>query len=69
MTEEGESLTAREAFDAMARFLEAYWDRAQPDAHLEVLLADIELQEDGAPRDPASWADWLVAVRAARERR
>jgi hypothetical protein len=46
-----------QAFIAMRRFLEQFYDRAGND--METLIADITLEEDGVPVDPAAWSDWL----------
>ncbi|MFT3724064.1 MAG: hypothetical protein QM773_10790 [Hyphomonadaceae bacterium] len=58
-------LTTAHAFAAMASFLEAWWERGgRPDDSLVNLLSWIrpDVWADGAPNDPAMWADWLDAV-------
>lgn len=59
------TLTEREAFEAMSRFLWQYANRAGDD--LITLLGDIHIEEDGIPTDPAAWDDWLSCVRAVKE--
>lgn len=51
------------AFRAMGMFLTQYYQRAGND--METLIADITLEADGEPLDPAAWDDWLECVRAA----
>lgn len=53
-------MTEKEAFIAMRLFLERYYKRAGND--METLLADITLEADGQPLDPAAWDDWLECV-------
>jgi hypothetical protein len=61
-------LTDREAFDAMAMFLNQYADRAGDD--LITLLGDVEIMpSDDMPTDPAAWSDWQACVTAIRARR
>jgi hypothetical protein len=66
-------LDERQAFEAMRYFLEAYWERTgkQPDERLTSVLSDIDtaVWTDGSPGDPATWDDWLEAVRAATGKR
>lgn len=45
----------------MVEFLRRYAERAGAGS-LPTLLADIELDVDGMPFDPAMWSDWLAAV-------
>jgi hypothetical protein len=54
-------MTEKEAFAAMKLFLEQYYERAGND--METLIADITLESDGQPLDPAAWGDWLKCVR------
>ncbi len=56
-------LTDREAFIAMRLFLEQFYARAGND--METLIADITIESDGEPLDPAAWSDWLSCVRTA----
>lgn len=62
-----QSLTTRQAFMALKLFLEQYYDRAGND--LETLIADITIEDDGQPLDPAAWDDWLACVRTVIESR
>lgn len=59
-----DSLTPREGFVAIRLFLEQFYARAGND--LETLIADITLEADGMPGDPAAWDDWTECVRTAR---
>jgi hypothetical protein len=61
-------LSEREAFDAMFRFLTAYWERTGRPDDVGALLGDLnpDLFSDGAPADAAAWSDWLEAVEAVR---
>jgi hypothetical protein len=60
------TLTEREAFDAMSRFLWQYANRAGD--RLFDLLGDIHLENDGLPTDPAAWDDWMACVREVKAR-
>ena len=51
----------REAFTAMAWFLNRFAERAGDD--LLTLLGDISLTPSGGTFDPAAWDDWLSCVR------
>lgn len=55
-------LSVRQAYLAMFRFLEGYYDRTHAD-EIGALLGGMAFDEDGQPMDPALWSDWLVAVR------
>jgi hypothetical protein len=57
-----DQLSTRDAYEAMFRFLEAYYDTTGSD-ELGALLGGLALDEDGQPMDPAAWTDWLAAVR------
>jgi hypothetical protein len=59
-------LTDREAFIAMRLFLEQYYVRAGND--METLIADVTLESDGLPLDPAAWDDWTTCLDEARGR-
>ena len=61
-------LSTEQAFQAMAQFLEQYYDRVGKKAELAVVLSDMQIMPDGRPADPAAWEDWLDAVRAVLER-
>ncbi len=58
-----DAITIREAFIALRLFLEQYYQRAGND--LETLIADITIERDGQPLDPAAWDDWVASVRRA----
>ena len=60
-------LDEREAFEAMIQFIERFMEEAGND--LLTLYADIQLQADGMPWDPAAWGDWLDSVQAVKEGR
>jgi len=53
-------MSEREAFKAMRLFLEQFYARAGND--MATLLADIGIEADGQPLDPAAWSDWLQCV-------
>lgn len=55
-------LSTRDAYRAMLRFLESYYERTGSD-ELGALLGGLTIDEDGQPMDPAAWTDWLAAVR------
>lgn len=59
----GAGMDEKEAFVAMGLFLTQYYQRAGND--METLIADITLEVDGQPLDPAAWDDWLECVRVA----
>lgn len=48
------------AFAAMRLFLENYYARAGND--METLIADITIEADGLPLDPAAWDDWVGCI-------
>lgn len=58
------SLSEQEAFLAMTLFIEQFASTAGDD--LATLAADIFLESDGSPVDPAAWDDWLECVKAAK---
>ncbi len=57
-----DKLTLQEAYAAMFRFLEAYYDRTGKPDEIGALLGGMALNEDGQPMDPAIWSDWLAAI-------
>ncbi len=59
-------ISERDGFDAMRLFLEQFYSRAGND--METLLADIGIEADGEPLDPAAWSDWLRCVEQVRAR-
>jgi hypothetical protein len=54
------TLDEKEAFEAMTRFLTAFYKRTGGD--MDTLIADIEIQDDGVTNDPAAWSDWMQYV-------
>jgi hypothetical protein len=60
-------LSAEQAFQAMAQFLEQYYVRVGRKGELATVLSDIQTMPDGRPADPAAWEDWLDAVRVVLE--
>lgn len=58
-------ISDKEAFIAMRLFLEQFYDRAGND--METLIADITLESDGQPLDPAAWEDWVHCLETARD--
>ncbi len=49
-------LSPEEAFDAMRRFLQAYYDRGDQSGGLACVLSDLQLvSADGLSADPAAW--------------
>lgn len=56
-------LTTRQAYEAMVKFLEAYYPHAPADG-LSGLLSDVStsIWQNRMPGDPAAWYDWLKAV-------
>ena len=63
-----EGLTEWQAFVAMARFLEAHWLRVGKPAEIGDILSGIGDARPGKTADPATWGDWMEAVRAAKAR-
>lgn len=62
------TLDEKQAYDAMTRFLETYWERSgKASDDLATLLGSLNrnLWADGVPADPAMWEDWIAAVRIA----
>jgi len=57
------NLTQLEAFKAMVRFLESYYERTASD-DVGSLLGDLQLLQDGGTADPAAWEDWILAIHA-----
>lgn len=60
------TLSDRDAFIAMGLFLEQYYSRAGGD--METLIADISIEADGEPLDPAAWEDWLRCIDQVKRR-
>lgn len=57
-------ITEHEALVAMRLFLEQFYARAGND--METLIADITIESDGNPLDPAAWDDWLRCINEAK---
>lgn len=55
------SLNPRQAYGAMYKFLEKYYELTKADG-VGVLLGSMALDEDGKPMDPAMWDEWLESV-------
>jgi hypothetical protein len=62
-----QALSAKQAFQAMSRFLEQYYQRVGGRGELSTVLSDIQIMADGSPADPAAWEDWLEAIQAVIE--
>lgn len=56
-----EKLTELQAFNAMRKFLEGYWERTNSD-DIGGLLGELQLSPDGGTFDPAAWGDWVESV-------
>jgi hypothetical protein len=54
-------LTYRQGFLAMGEFLRQFYDRTNGD--FPTLVADITIDRNGRPGDPAAWSDWMDACR------
>lgn len=54
-------LTELQAFNAMQKFLEGYWERTNSD-DVGSLLGDLQLSPDGRTFDPAAWHDWIESI-------
>ena len=59
-------LTTRQAFNAMRRFLEAYYERTSSD-DVGSLLGTMMFLQDNSTADPAAWKEWLDCVKEALE--
>lgn len=60
------TMTEKEAYDAMVRFLDQVYERTKSD-ELGGLLGSMTPLEDGDPADPALKNDWNEAVKAVLE--
>lgn len=56
-----ENLSAKDAYRAMFRFLESYYERTQAD-DIGAILGSMAMLEDGKPADGAMWQEWLDAI-------
>lgn len=54
-------LTELQAFNAMSKFLEGYYERTSSD-DVGSLLSDMQILGDGDTADPAAWEDWIESV-------
>ena len=54
-------LTAFEAFKAMRKYLESYYERTSSD-DIACILSDTQFFSEGETADPAAWHDWIDAV-------
>jgi hypothetical protein len=57
-------LDAKEAYKAMFRFLEKYYELTQSD-EIGALLGSMSLLDDGMPADSAIWQEWQEAIAEA----
>lgn len=59
-----EMISEEQAYQAMFRFLEKYYELTQADDIGDLLGGmNREMFKDGYPADPAIWDDWKTAVR------
>jgi len=56
-----ETLTIRQAYDAMYLLLEDYYRMTKSD-DIGLLLSILTVQADDATSDPAGWHDWMKSV-------
>lgn len=56
-----ETLTIRQAFEAMFFFLEDYYQMTKSD-DIGLLLSILTVQDDDITSDPAGWHDWMKSV-------
>ena len=56
-----ENLNAKEAYQAMFRFIEMYYERTQAD-DIGAILGSMSILEDGKPADGVMWQEWLDAI-------
>jgi hypothetical protein len=59
-----QTLTSRQAFEAMRRFLAQFNEREPPERRETILfiLDWTEIEQHGMTRDPAQWDDWEEVV-------
>ncbi len=60
-----ENLTVLQAYLAMVKFLEEFYQRTGSD-DVAVLLGGMQLLKDGKTADPAAWNDWMKCVKSIR---
>jgi hypothetical protein len=58
----GVSLTSRQAFLAMGKFLLAYYARTKGRGNLATICADVQIETDRGSVDPAALSDWVACV-------
>ena len=54
-------LTQLQAFQAMVKFLEGFYERTSSD-DVGSLLSGMQMFSDGGTFDPAAWHDWMDAI-------
>lgn len=60
-------LSVAQGFDAMRRFLDAYWIRGGKHSDdIAALLGSLAPAADKKPQDAAQWQDWLDAIKQVR---
>ena len=59
-------MTTIEAYKAMIKFMEKYYERTNSD-DIGSLLGDLQLLSDGSTADEAAWTDWLDSVNSVTE--
>ena len=57
-----ELITKIQAFNAMCKFLEMYYERTLSD-DVGSLLGDLNMATEGETADPAAWDDWNQALK------
>lgn len=55
-------LTASQGFLAMGKFLHAYCERTGGKGYIATICADVEMEYDRGPVDPAALSDWAECV-------
>jgi hypothetical protein len=55
------SLTPHQAYAAMFKFLEKYYELTNAD-DIGALLGSMQMAEDGKPMDPAMWDEWVETL-------
>jgi len=54
-------LTQLQAFRAMIKFLDNYYEK-KPSDDLGLLLGEMQLQDDNKPADSATWSYWIDSI-------
>lgn len=60
------TLTIKEAFESMVKYLEMYYERTDSE-DIGSLLGDMILLEDGITLDPAVWNDWITCIKIIKQ--